>query len=70
MGASSCLRVTLVLLAFSRDDVERAVDSEEAEIEEIAEADEPGDEASSQGDPHISSSSGSRYDLDPSMLNH
>jgi len=45
-------------------------DSEEEDIEEIAEADEPSDEASAQGDPHMINSRGSRYDLDPSMLNH
>jgi hypothetical protein len=56
------------------DECVRAVDSEEEEIEEIAEADEPADdasdEASAQGDPHMVSPRGSRYDLDPSMLNH
>lgn len=53
------------------DECVRAVDSEVAEIEEIAEADEPAnDGASAMADPHITSSRGSRYDLDPSMLKH
>jgi len=49
---------------------EGADDSVEAEIEEIADVDEPevADEASAQGDPHITSSSGSRFDLLPSMV--
>jgi len=51
---------------------DKKADAEEAEIEEIAEADEPEvvDEASAIGDPHITSSSGSRFDLLPSMLKH
>jgi len=49
-----------------------ADNSEEAEIEEIADVDEPevANEASAQGDPHITSSSGSRFDLLPSMVKH
>jgi len=53
------------------DECVRADDSEEAEIEEIAEADEPvDDEASAQGDPHITRSGGGKFDLDSSMLKH
>jgi len=51
---------------------DKDADAEVAEIEEIAEADEPevADEVSAVGDPHISSSSGRRFDLLPSMLKH
>jgi len=54
------------------DECVLADDSEIAEIEGIAEADEPevADEVSAVGDPHISSSSGRRFDLLPSMLKH
>jgi len=54
------------------DECLRADDSEEKIIEEIAEADEPAgaDEATATGDPHITSSGGSKFDLASSMLKH
>jgi hypothetical protein len=50
------------------DECVRADDGEESVIEEIAESDEGDDEASALGDPHMSSSAGAGFDLDPSML--
>jgi uncharacterized protein YhfF len=54
------------------DECLRGDDSEEVVIEEFAESDEPevDDDASAQGDPHMTSSGGKSFDLDPSILKH